>query len=171
MKKLSLVILCAVVVCGCQRGPSEVANKVLADFGLREQPEGTVTGSDKIMDRLADVGVTEMKRMNLKGREGEVKFQEDDGLDGKYYKEVKVYESAHAADANSVSNPAQSDRGYVGYIDYSYRIYQSERRSTKVEAAALDADIPTDIRGRETYRYNFSSGGSWQGGEGELVKK
>jgi hypothetical protein len=171
VKKLSLVILCAVVVCGCQRGPSEVADKVLADFGLREQPEGTVTGSDKVMDRLATVGKMEMSRMNVKGREGEVKFQEDEGLQGKYYKEVKKYDAARAVDATAVSNPAQSDRGYVGYIDYSYEIYQSERRNTKVEAAALDADIPTGVRGRETYRYNFSSGGAWQGGEGELVKK
>jgi hypothetical protein len=159
------------VVVGCQRGPGEVLEKVKADFGLSAPPEGYVSGSDKIMDRLAQVGKVEMNRLNARAREGEVKFQEGQGLEGKYYKEVKVYEAARPVDASSVSRPAQSERGYVGYVDFSYRIYQSERRATRSEAAALDADVPTDARGRETYRYTFTSGGTWDGADGELVKR
>ncbi len=170
MKKL-LVIALGIALCSCQRTPSEVADKVLADFGLKERPEGYVSGSDQVAERLAKVGETQMKRMNLKNRDGEVKFQDEGGLQGKYYKEVRVYEQARPLDAQPVSKGPTGERGYNGYIEYEYRIYQSERKSNRTEAAAAPADVPTDIRGRETYRYRFTPAGTWDGGEGEKVKR
>jgi hypothetical protein len=172
VKKLTVTLATLLVALGaCQNSPNDVVDKVLVDFGLRAKPDDYVTGSDRVMDRLAQVGKVEMNRLNARAREGEVKFQEGEGLSGKYYKEVKKYEVARPADAQGTSKPTDSNRGYVGYISYEYRVYQSERRNTRAEAAALDADIPTDIRGRDLYRYNFTSGGTWNGGEGELVKR
>lgn len=170
MKKLALALLCLALT-SCQRSPSEVADKVLADFGLKDRPEGYVSGADQVSDRLAQVGETQMKRMNLRYRDGEVKFQEEGGLQGKYYKEVRVYEQARPIDAQPVSKGPTGERGYNGYIEYEYRVYQSERKPNRTEAAAAPADVPTDIRGRETYRYRFTPAGTWDGGEGEQVKR
>jgi len=170
VKKLFLVLL-ALGLAACQRGPDEVFDKVLVDFGLREKPEGYVSGADTVVDRLQAVGDTEMKRMNQEARHGEIKFQED-GLRGLYYKEVKVYERCYPLDAQPVSASSQTDsRGYVGYIEYAYRVYQSPRKSNRAEATAESATISTDEQGRETYRYNFGPGGVWDGGKGERARK
>ena len=162
--------LCAVcllgLLClaGCQSESGGVTQKVLADFGIGEHPEGYVSGSDKVYQQLDTVGQTEIKRMNAEGREGQIKFEQD-GLKGRYFKEAKVYESAHPVDVKATT--ASSDRGFVGFIEYEYRMFRGEAKPTRAEAAAQTADISTDTTGRETMRYNFGVAGAWDGGKGE----
>lgn len=170
MKKVLVLLLLLGLVCSCQSTPSEVIQKVKYDFGIGEKPEGYVTGTELVMANLRKVGESELKRMNMAGRHGEVKFQEEAGLQGKFYKEVKVYDNCYPLDARAVAKAAEGDRGYIGLIEYSYRIYQSERFNTRTEAEAASASIPTDISGRETYRYRFTAGGIWDGSPGELTK-
>lgn len=167
MKKFAL--LCALgLLAGCQHSPGEVTNKVLQDFGLKARPEGYVSTTDRVREKLTAVGQTEMKRMNAEERNGEVKFQEQ-GAGGQYYKEVKIYEKAYPLDARSMSGTGPRNEGpvYSGYVEYSYQVYQSARKSTRVQAEAESATIPTGITGRETYRYNFDGTGNWDGGKGE----
>lgn len=172
MKKLLLLVAMSALLYACQRTPGEVMNKVMIDFGVKQKPEGYVTGSDKVFEQLNTVGATEIKRLNLAEKQGKIKFQQEGELRGKYYKEVKVYESYYPVDAQAVSRSAtEGDRGYYGYIDYAYRMYQSERKSTNAEAAAETAEIPTETTGRETYRYNFNGGGQWDGGKGDKSKR
>jgi hypothetical protein len=152
---------------GCQTdGGGSVTEKVLADFGLGERPEGYVSGSDRVYEQMQSVGTAEMKRMNTAGRHGEVKFEEE-GRRGQYYKEVKVYESFVPIDAGGTTGGGTRDRGYSGTIEYRYRILQGPRKATQAEAAAESATTPSDEEGREAYRYNFSSGGVWDGAQGE----
>jgi hypothetical protein len=165
-----LLVMCAVALMGCQRGPGGVVNKVLVDFGVREQPEGYVSESDKVFQRLGEVGNTELKRLNIEQRQGEIKFQEE-GLRGLYYKEVKVYEACYPLDAQPNTRAADGNQAYTGYIEYAYRVYQSPKKPTRAAAAAESATIPTDIEGREAYRYGFGSGGVWDGRKGERVRK
>ena len=161
-----LLLIAAVSVAGCQTEGGSVTEKVLADFGLREQPEGYVSGSDKVFQELDTVGKTEMKRLNTQGRNGEIKFQED-GLRGSYFKEVRVYEDFMPLDAKAAGHLVDQDRGYVGTIEYRYRVYRGASKPTRAEAAAVTADTPTDAEGRETLRYTFTSGGTWNGAKGE----
>ena len=170
MRRLAAVMVC-VALCSCQRTPGGVVDKVLVDFGIREKPEGYVTGGDKVFARLTGVGKAEMRRINQEGRHGEVKFQDEGGVRGKYYKEVKVYEKFYPLDAQPVSKTAAGERGYTGYIEYSHRLFQSERKSNRAEAAAAQANIRTDRTGRETYRYTFGPGGVWDGAKGERTRK
>ena len=149
---------------GCQSDGGSVTQKVLADFGIGEHPEGYVSGSDKVYQQLDTVGQTEIKRMNAEGREGQIKFEQD-GLKGRYYKEIKVYEAARPVDVKASSTSA--DRGFVGFIEYEYRLYRGEAKPTRAEAAGQTATISTDVTGRETCRYNFSVSGTWDGGKGE----
>ncbi len=155
------------LLCACAQSPSDVVEKVKYDFGIGEKPEGYVSGAEKIMANLDKVGAVELKRLNGESRHGEVKFQEEEGLSGKFYKEAKVYESFYPLDARAVTSASEGNPGYLGYIDYSYRICQSERFNTRPEAEAASTDIRTDVQGRETYRYRFSSGGVWDGQKGE----
>jgi len=173
VKGLAVVAVCAMglLLCSCQGTPGEVVDKVLVDFGVREKPEDYVSGSDRVFEGLNVVAKAEMKRMNQEARRGEVKFQEEKGLRGKYYKEVKRYEDFHPQDARPAVRTAGNGHGYVGYIEYSYRIYQSARKNTRAEAAAEPAGIPTDQVGRETYRYRFAPGGVWDGAKGEKVRR
>ena len=156
----------------CQRTPGEVMEKVRYDFGMGDRPEGYESVSDRVMESLRDVGEAEMRRMNSASRHGEVKFQEAGSLQGHFFKEVKVYESFYPLDAVPVSRAGSSGgRGYVGTISYDYRVYQSERFSTRTEAQAASADIMTDTQGRDVYRYNFGSRGVWDGRPGELTRR
>ncbi len=165
-------LVVAATVSGCATGDDNVsvAEKVKYDFGIGEKPEGYVTATDKILERLDGVGKTELKRMNNSARHGEVLFQEEDELKGMFYKETKRYESYLVLDARSVTRSSQEGRGYVGFIEYTYQVYQGERRSTRAEAAAQPADIRTDDRGREVLRYNFGPSGTWDGSEGETAR-
>ena len=167
---LVVVAICS-ALCSCHRTPGEVMDKVLGDFGLRERPEGYVSGSDKVVANLTAVGESEIKRLNLAEQHGTVKFQKEGGLQGKYYKEVKVYENFFPIDAQPVGRTAAYEGGYYGYIDYEYRIYQSERKSTGSEASSENASIATDETGRETYRYSFGTGGAWNGVKGDKTKR
>lgn len=169
MKNLVLISV-VLVLAGCQRTPSEVAAKVMTDFGLREAPEGYVSGSDMVYQNLDKVGQMELKRMNLEGKHGEIKVHKN-GLHVAFYKECKVYEAYYPTDARAVTKTNERERGYVGYVEYAYRIYQSARRKSRAEAQAADADVPTETTGRETYRYNFSTSGNWDGQEGEKTKR
>ena len=173
MKKYVVIAAILALMTSCATSaPDGVLNKVMTDFGLKEQPEGYVSGSDKVMEQLNTVGASEMKRMNIAEQHGVTKFQKLSDIKGVYYKEVKVYESYHPYDAQAVTGAASnSDRGYSGYIEYVYRVYQSERKDTTAAADAATADVPTDTMGRESYRYNFASGGTWNGGKGERIKK
>lgn len=161
----------ALLLSGCTSTPGEIAEKVAYDFGMGEKPEGYVSGADRVMESLTQVAENEMKRMNLAQRHGEVRFQDEGGLRGSYFKEVKTYESFYPLDARAVSKSVDGDRGFVGYIEYTYRVYQSERKSNRTEAAAASANIATPNTGRETFRYRFSSGGAWDGRPGELTRE
>lgn len=154
---------------GCQRTPGEVANKVLGDFGIKERPEGYEAPSDKVFARLNAVADAEMQRMNHEGRDGEILFEQD-GLRGSFYKQVKEYIDSHPLDARADTAGPQRESGYTGYVEYSYRVLQGQRKPTRVEAAAEGADIPTGETGRETYRYHFNAGGAWDGRKGERAK-
>lgn len=158
----------AMAGCAGQQGQT-VVETVMTDFGLKEKPEGYVSGSDKVYDRLNDIGASEMKRMNAEARLGEVKVEED-GLQVKYYKEVKEYISYYPLDAQANSKAVDRERGYVGYLEYRYRLLQSPRKPTRTEAQAESATIPSGEEGRETYRYRFNAGGAWDGGKGELTR-
>ena len=170
MKKLALVAVCA-LLCSCQRTPGEVMQKVKYDFGIGEKPEGYVSGAERVMQNLDKVAQTEMKRMNIEGRHGEVQFQEEEGLRGSYYKQVKLYEDFYPLDARATSKAAEGGRGYLGYIEYTYRVCQSERKPNRTEAAAASATIRTNQTGRETFRYTFSPGGVWDGKKGEKTRR
>ncbi len=164
-KWLCLVcLLGCLCVAGCKTEGGGIGQKVLADFGLAEHPEGYVSGSDRVYQQLDTVGQTEMKRMNAESREGQVKFEQD-GLRGRYFKEIKVYEAARPVDVKA--STASADRGFVGFIEYEYRMYRGEAKSTRAEASAQTADVSTDTTGKETMRYNFNTSGSWDGGKGE----
>lgn len=165
----ALVTTALTTGCATDDGVS-VAEKVKYDFGIGEKPEGYETATDKIMDRLDAVGKTEMKRMNGSQRHGEVQFQEENELQGMFYKETKRYESYLVLDARSVTRGSQHGRGYVGFVEYTYQVYQGERRSTRAEAAAQPANIRTDERGREVMRYNFGPSGTWDGAPGESAR-
>lgn len=163
----TILLFAAAAMAGC----GGAGNKVLQDFGIKDRPEGYVSGSDRVMARLPDVAKTEMSRMNAAGRRGEVKYDETDALHGKYYKEVKIYEDFHPLDANyTARTSSQSQISYVGYIEYTYQIYESPRVDSQVEAVAQLATIPTGEFGRETYRYRFNSSGVWNGSEGERIR-
>ena len=171
MKKLAVVVVLCLCLSACQTEGGSVADKVLADFGLRDRPEGYVSGTDRVYANLGAVGDTEMKRLNLGERHGELKFQQD-GLRGTYYKEVKVYENFYPLDATPASRSGQDNaQEYYGYVEYAFRVYQSERFATRAEAEAAMATIRTDVEGREVYRYNFTSGGNWDGGKGSRTKR
>ena len=170
MRRLLLAASICVVLCACQTPEGGVVNKVLADFGLKDRPEGYESPADKALPALNNVGPTEMDRLNVAGRHGEVKFQEGPGLKGMFYKEVKVYEAFYPIEVTGASNSPSSERGFTGYIDYSYRMYQSPRVASKAEAENSTASIPTDQTGRERYRYNMGRGGDWDGVKGESVK-
>lgn len=165
-KLVMSALLCA-ALCACQRTPGEVMEKVAYDFGMGAKPEGYETGSERVMDNMHNVAEAEMKRMNHENRHGEVKFQEQPGFGGMYYKEVKVYEDYYVLDARPITRSTEGDRGYVGFIEYEYRIRQSERKNTRTEASAAPALVATDESGRETFRYTFSPGGTWNGEPGE----
>lgn len=171
MRYLSLALFIALIFNGCASSPSEVKEKVLVDFGIKEKPDDYVTGSDVVYDKLKDVGETELKRLNATERHGEVKYEQRPGdLTGKWFKEVKVYENYYPNDADIINRSSRGERGFVGYIEYSYRIYQSARKNTRVEAENADAEISTNESGREKYRYQFNTGGGWTGEKGEVVR-
>ena len=171
MKKIVLVLSACLAVCSCSSAPDGVMNKVLVDFGLRAQPEGHTSGTDRVFERLDAVGQAEMKRMNLAEQHGSIKFQRQNELRGKFYREVKVYESFYPTDARPVSRTAGRDGGHHGYIEFAYRLHQSARKNTRAEAAAETASIPTDETGREMFRYTFGSSGNWDGSKGARAKR
>ncbi|HOC70327.1 MAG TPA: hypothetical protein PLL36_08935 [Candidatus Hydrogenedentes bacterium] len=166
----TVVVMLSVLMTSCQTDSGNVVDKVLADFGLRDRPEGYESGSDRVFQQMETVGAAEMKRMNTAGRHGEVKFVED-GRRGQYHKEVKVYESFVPVDASGTTGAGARDRGFSGIIEYRYRILRGEAKPTQAEAAAQNADISSDEIGRETYRYGFSPTGIWDGAPGEPVRR
>lgn len=171
MKTLLCTLSLVLLLSACQTGTNEsVGQKVLADFGLREHSEDYQAPSDAVFSRLDDVGKAEIKRLNLEERHGEVKFQEE-GLRGYYFKEVKVYEKFYPVDASATSGTAGRERGFLGLIEFRYRMFQSERKASRAEAAAETAGIPTGIEGSETYRYRFGPTGAWNSGKGELTRQ
>lgn len=169
--KRTAVALALAGLAGCATEQGSVMDKVLQDFGLQERPEGYVSSSDRVFERLSEVGQSELRRLNTQGRHGEVKFAEQDGIQGKFYKEVKVYENFYPLDATAAARTASGERGYIGYIEYGYQIYQSERKNTRAEAEAESANIPTGVTGREGYRYRFNSAGMWNGAPGEPARR
>jgi len=162
----SFALLLLAGACRSDSGGS-VVEKVKYDFGIGEKPEGYESLSDRVLTRLDAVAKTEMKRMNVESRYGEVQFEDAQGLQGKYYKRVKFYESYQVLDAQSISRGSQGERGFVGYIQYTYRMKQGEKFPVRTEAEAAPANISTDVTGKETYRYNFGPGGTWDGAPGE----
>lgn len=169
MRTVFVALLCLSVL-SCASDSGSVAEKVKYDFGIGEKPEGYESGSDRVMSRLDGVGKTELKRMNVEGRHGEIKFQEEGNFGGKYYKEVKVYEEYRPMDARAVTRSTHGERGYVGYIQYDYQVFQSPRVTNRTEAEATSANIRTDVSGRETYRYSFGPSGAWDGAPGEQTR-
>jgi len=173
VRKLGIVAFCVVaaLLWGCQRSPNQVVDKVLVDFGVREKPEGYVSTRDTVFAKMPAVAKTEIKRLNQEALQGEIKFQEERGLKGKYYKEVKVYEDFYPADVQPASKSTPQERSYYGYIEYEYRIHQGVPKSNRIEAEAEPATIPTDQRGRESYRYTFSPTGAWDGAKGRKTNR
>jgi len=171
VKNILCVSLLGVLLAACRSTPDEVVDKVLQDFGLRERPEGYVSGSDRVLERLSDVGAAEMQRMNLDAQHGAVEFHQESEFRGQYYKEVKVYEDFFPTDAKPISRSVDANSGYHGYVEYEYRIYHGPRKDSRTEAAAETANIPTDETGRETYRYTFSGSGEWNAGKGQRVRR
>jgi hypothetical protein len=168
--RAGVCIFLAAALVSCASDSGGVVDKVLVDFGIKEKPEGYVEPSDRVYTKLDMVGKAELKRLNQANQNGEIKFQEGDGVGGKYYKEVKIYESFHPLDAQRQQRANMSDAGYTGVVEYTYMIYQSARKSNRTEAAAEQASIRTGKGGREAYRYHFNSAGEWLGGSGERVK-
>ena len=165
------IVLAAIFIAGCQgQGGQTVVETVMSDFGLKEKPEGYVSGADKVVERLNEIGEVEMKRMNQAERLGELKVEEKD-LQVSYFKVVKEYISYYPLDASATSRASDRDRGYVGYLEYRYRVLQGPRKPTRTEAQAESVTIPTGEEGSETYRYRFNSGGSWDGGKGERTRE
>lgn len=165
MKRLAWFLTVSAVLTGCSSG---AGSKVLQDFGLQERPEGYVSGSERVFDRLNDVGKTELSRLNREDRDGEIRYDDIEALRGKYYKVVKVYNRYYPLDSNPSSRTSvDSRRGYVGYIEYAFEYYEGPRRNTRAEAIAELAVIPSGERGRETYRYRFNTSGVWNGAKGE----
>lgn len=166
--KALVPLLMIVLFAGCGSAPGGVGNKVLTDFGIREKQEGYVTGTDTVYQNLPAVGKSEVDRLNVAERRGTVKFKQD-GLHGVYVKRVKRYEAAFPVDAAPISMNSQTTAltGYYGYIEFSYRYFESAPKPTSTEAQATDADIPTEEQGREQYRYSFGPSGTWDGGKGQ----
>lgn len=165
-RHLPAIFLC-VAVAGC----GSTGDKVLQDFGIKDRPEDYVSGADRVMATMQDVGKVEIDRMNTAQRRGEVLFDNTDSLKGRYFRRVREYESFHPLDANAATRTQQNQPvSFVGYIEYDYQVYESTRADTRAEASTLPADIPTGRRGRETYRYKFDAVGNWNGGRGELFK-
>jgi len=159
------------MLCLAAAGCGSTGNKVLQDFGIQDRPEDYVSGADRVMVTMQDVGKVEMDRMNAAQRRGEVLYDNSDPLKGKFYRMVRMYESYHPLDANAATRTSQTQPvTFVGYIEYDYQEYESTRVETRTEAGTLPADIPTGRRGRETYRYKFDSAGAWNGGRGEPFK-
>lgn len=160
----------AVSVSCCSSPPGGVTNKVMTDFGFRAQPEGHVSATDKVYARLSEVGEVELKRLNRDAQKGEIKYQEK-AYRGLYHKEVKVYDRFTPLDARALSRSSRGAGGYSGFIEYVYVLYRSPGKSSRTEAQAALANIPTDTRGRETLRYRFSQGGQWNGRAGDRSTK
>lgn len=167
---VAFVALALFPLLGCARTSSEVIEKVKYDFGLGDKPEGYVTGEDKVMEQLDTVGKQEIERLNREGRRGEVQFEEEGMLRGKYYKRMKVYESFYPLDARSDARTHDEQGGYTGYISYEYAVYESPRHATRAEAEADSASIRTGETDRETFRYSFNRGGTWNGRPGERTR-
>lgn len=164
-----LILICICSFISCQTGPEGVVDKVLIDFGLKEKPEGYQTESDKVFQRLGEIGATELQRLNMENRHGEIKFEQK-GVRGEYYKEVKVYDQYFPIDAKPVSHSGESGQSYTGTIQYSYRVFRSAPKSTRLEAQEAPADVFTGIEGKETYRYSLGPGGVWDGQRGQKVR-
>lgn len=162
---------CCGLLCVFAAGCAGVTDKVMQDFGVQDRPEDYVSGADRVMERLNDVGKAELNRMNAENRAGRIEFDESDELHGKFYKVLKRYERHYPLDANATGRTSGNrERGFVGYVEYSYSYYEGPRKNTRVEAGDAVADIPTRDDGRETYRYRFNSAGAWNGTRGELVR-
>lgn len=170
MKRLACTIVVSTLLLGCAGGDGG-GSKVLQDFGLQDRPEGYVSGSERVRERLNDVGKTELSRLNRADRNGEILYDDAQALRGKYYKRVKVYKRYYPVDANAVGRTSFNDeRGFVGYVEYTFEYYESPRKNSRAEAIAELADIPSGEGGRGTYRYRFNSSGVWNGAKGELVR-
>lgn len=166
-----LYVMCIpLLLVACQSSPGSVAQKVMADFGIGEHPEGYVSGSDRIYEQLESVAKTEMKRMNATGRHGEIKY-DGEGLRGRYYKEVKTYESYYPLDVKAVTGGSSRDRGYIGLIEYRYRVFRGPEHPTRAAASAESASTATEVEGREIYRYSFTMNGVWDGAPGERARR
>ncbi|MCX8064909.1 MAG: hypothetical protein N3G21_07020 [Candidatus Hydrogenedentes bacterium] len=166
---LEVILISALSLTSCQTPEGGVVNKVLSDFGIREKPEGYLSETDKIFQRLSEIGNTELKRFNQESRKGEVKFEQK-GPRGEYYKEVKVYEQFFPLDVNPVSHSGEAGQSYIATIQYSYRVFRSAPKPTRIEAQDAIADIPTGVEGKETYRYTLGPSGVWNGEKGQKVK-
>lgn len=158
------------ILAGCGGGGGSVPQKVMGDLGLIERPDEYQSQAEAVRQNLNQVGPAELRRLNQQARHGEIKYQEE-GLRGLYYKEVKIYEDFYALDARATHNTSRRERGFDGLVEYTYQIYQSERRPTRAEAAAESATIPTGETGRELYRYRFNAGGVWNGSPGTQVRR
>jgi hypothetical protein len=154
----------------CSGGGGSVPQKVLGDFGIVDRPDEYQSQAEQVRQNLSQVGPAELRRLNQQSRHGVIKYQED-GLRGMYYKEVKIYEDFYPLDARATNNTNKRERGFDGFVEYTYQIYQSERRPNRTEAAAETATIPTGETGKELYRYRFNSGGVWNGSPGTIARR
>jgi hypothetical protein len=161
------LVVASLLLAGCN---SNVGSTVLQDFGLQERPDDYVSGREKVLESMRTVGATEMKRLNIAERHGELEYDDSDELRGKYFKRVKVYTRAYPIEANPIGRSGnRKEQGFTGLIEYSYEYYEGKRVPNRTEAQATDAVIPTGITGRDMYRYKFTSSGTWDGAKGSLT--
>ena len=157
-----------VVLAGCS---SNVGQTVMQDFGLQDRPDDYVSGEQRVMQNMRAVGVQEMKRLNTLNRRGEIIYEEGDNFQGKYFKQVKVYERAYAVDASPEGRRSnRTVTGFTGTIEYAYQYYEGRREANRTNAEAADAVIPTGRTGRDRFRYHFSTSGNWDGNAGDSLR-
>lgn len=163
------ISLLTLILTGCN---GNVTDTIKQDFGLQERPEDYESGEERCMKSMRTVGLTELKRLNAETQHGEIKYQEGDALNGKFYKEVKRYTKSYPISANVLARSGNKKAtGFNGTIEYAYEIYEGPRFSNRTKAEASDVEIPSGKRGREAYRYTFSANGTWDGGKGKKVAR
>lgn len=167
-KNILLAILLLAPACTTPEGG--VANKVLSDLGLKERPEGYVSRADTIRQGLGDIGNVEIKRLNREAQNGKLELEEA-GFTVRYYRAVKVYEQYYPMDVRAISRSSRGTQGFNATIEYRYRMYESTRKESRAEALTALANIPTETQGRETFRYRFSQGGTWDGAKGNKTRR
>lgn len=161
------LLFCSVALLGFS-ACSGVGDKVMQDFGLQERPADYEAGTDRASDELERVGKTEMARLNNDAREGEVVLRSENEAVGTYFRERKIYESYKVLDsfATTGRRGTGSDRGFSGYIEYTYEVYESLPAENRLLAERAPTTVSTGRRNTTVLRYEMNAAGRWNGSPG-----